>query len=691
MTETKRIAVELGVEEIPARMMEDALEELEGRTGDWQTDNRLPEGSLQALGTPRRLVLTGNLQAEQETETTTEKGPPVDVAFEDGEPTRALEGFCQQHGVDPGAVETEVLDGGEYVVLEKTIEGRPVEAVLEESFAEVFTGLDWPKSMRWESSGTSFIRPIRWIVAFCEDRALDLTVGPVDSSTETRGMRFTENERLRVEGFDDYHSTIREETNIILDQNERRTTIRDAAGDLAAEKNGEPVYDEDLLDEVTHLVEAPTPFRGSFEERFLDVPDAVLIESMQSHQWYFPVENEEGLLPYFIGVRNGGEEHLETVVEGNEKVLRARLNDAEFFYNKDLETDYEAFRDELDGVVFQEELGSLKDKTDRLVDLVDELYDGDEKEFLLKAARHCKNDLVTDMVEEFPKLQGTMGKIYARESGWDERTAGLIEEHYKPKGRFDPLPGGGEDDFAASLLALVDRLDTIVGFFGLGKRATGSSDPFGLRRDALGILRLLLLESLEGRAFDLRNLLDLTAKNYAEGDFEINPDDREDLEAFFQDRLFNYFTESYSHEILSSTIPVLWNRPSEAEQRMEWIRDWRKESQFQDVLTAYERPSNILDGEEIHGEVDPELFEDETENILFEASENASDALEDALEDDNADAVLSTLAGLRMPVDDFFESVMVMAEDDAVRQNRLLLLDGVKNIFDRVADFSVFE
>ncbi|MFB6345260.1 MAG: glycine--tRNA ligase subunit beta [bacterium] len=698
MTESKQVLVELGVEEIPARMMEDALGELEERAQKWQEDNRLPDGSLEVYGTPRRLVVSGELPANQETRKAKEKGPPVDVAYSDGDPTQALEGFCKQHDVDPSETTTETMDGGEYVVLETVSEGQPLEDALEQTFGDVFMAMDWPKSMRWDATGTEFIRPIRWVLAFCDDSALDLTVGPVESGTTTRGLRFTDNERININGVDHYWDQLEEETDIVLDQNRRRDLIREKAEQFASVRNGEPVYDEDLLDEVTHLVEAPTPFVGEFEERFLDVPDAVLIESMQSHQWYFPIEDDEGLLPCFIGVRNGGEEHLETVVEGNEKVLRARLNDAEFFYNKDLETDYESYRSKLDGVVFQEELGSLFDKTERVSDLVDQLYEGERKEELLKAARHCKNDLVTDMVEEFPKLQGTMGKVYARESGWETDAASLIEEHYKPKGRSDALPGQAtvDDpdepaDERAIVLALTDRLDTLVGFFGLGKRATGSSDPFGLRRDALGVLRLLLADQLDRETFDLRRLIDLTTENYAQDGFDIDDPHREDLGEFFEDRLFNYFSSSYPHDLLSATVPLFWNRPLTVRDRLEWLDEWQGTGQFDDVLTAYERPSNILAGEDVTGEPDADLFRDDSEKILHEAVSNAMDKLDESLSSGNSEAVLSTLAGLRMPVDDFFESVMVMADDESLKKNRLRLLEKLKTLFERVADFSVFE
>lgn len=702
MTETKEFLVELGTEEIPARMMEDALDRLDEQFENWLGTYNLDHGEgtgFDVYGTPRRLVLDGTLPAKQADSTETIKGPPVDVAYEDGEPTQALEGFCAQHGVEPGDVVEKSEDGGEYVFVHKEKQGSPCEDVLEGNLDRVFVNLSWPKSMRWGESDDRFIRPVRWLLAFVEGNVLDLEeeVKGHSAGTESRGLRFTDDERVTVESVTEYRELFLENDEIIqLDQDERRESIRKRAEELADEVGGEPVYDEDLLDEVTHLVESPTPFRGSFEESFLKVPDAVLEESMQDHQWYFPVSDGDDLMPYFIGVRNGDEEHLETVVEGNEKVLRARLNDAEFFYENDLETPFEEYRRDLGGIVFQEELGSLHEKTERLADLVDELYEGPMRDELLKAARHCKNDLVTDMVEEFPKLQGTMGKIYAEEAGWHDETALLVEEHYRPKGKADLLPGQGDEedrpDEEASVLALFDRLDTLVGFFAVGKRATGSSDPYGLRRETLGVLRILDSPVFEDFSLDLDDLLETVRENFAKHTLEVSDEDLRDLEEFMQERLFNYLEDEFPgrHDVLQAVVPDHWSRPSRARERIEWMIDWVDRSAFEDLITAYERANNLAGEDPPSGDVDPGVFEDDVESRLHDGLLEQKETLEAALDDGDPEAVLDALVALREPVDEFFETVMVMADDEDLRKNRLRLLRDVRDVFDSVADFSAF-
>lgn len=697
MSEQKKVVVEVGTEEIPARMLEAALSTYEKRTDDWLDENNI-KGNFEVFGTPRRLVFDGELEAVQETWTDLEKGPPVDVAYDDGEPTQALEGFCREHGVDPDLVEQRSDNGGDYIFVEVERGGTPVEDLIEDSFAEVVTGYVWPKTMRWEASRTEFIRPIRWVLAFCDDDPLNVAIGPMQSGTTTRGLRFSDGEEFQVESSDDYWDKIRNRTSIVPDQEQRLELIEKRSEELASDVGGNPVYDKNLMDEVTHLVETPTPFRGSFDERFLEVPDPVLKESMQDHQWYFPVAGKhDNLLPYFIGVRNGGEKNLETVVEGNEKVLRARLNDAEFFYEKDLETDYKNYRERLKGVVFQEELGSLYDKTERLAGLVEGIGDTDVD--LSHVARHCKNDLVTDMVEEFPKLQGTMGKIYARESGWDTDEAKIIEAHYRPGDRGESIPERTE----SQVLALYDRVDTLVGFFALGERPTGSSDPYGLRRDALGIIRLILDGSLPEDSKNIRVLLRSVRERYEEDALEFSDDVEMELAEFFRERLINFaeadntsFQEagdhSFNHQALEASIMNFWYRPDVVEQRYQWItKNWIKQdpSGLQQFLEAYQRVDNILSAEEVpDGGPESSRFQHDVEERLKSALEALDNSLDHALSHGKGDTVLDELLEIVPVINDFFETVLVNAEDEAIRENRLRLLTEIRQTIDRVADFS---
>jgi glycyl-tRNA synthetase beta chain len=448
---------------------------------------------------------------------------------------------------------------------------------------------------------------------------------------------------------------------------------------------------------VTHLVEAPTPFRGTFDDEFLEVPDAVLIESMQDHQWYFPVADDDGLLPYFIGVRNGGDDHLETVREGNEKVLRARLNDAKFFYENDLETEYEDYREQLKGVVFQEELGSLYDKTERMAGILSEFDQVPES--LPHIARHCKNDLVTDMVEEFPKLQGTMGKIYATESGWGSGDADIIESHYKPEDRADEIP----DEPSAQMLALLDRIDTLVGFFALGERPSGSSDPYGLRRDALGVIRLILSGSLPEEFNDIGQLIDAVKEGYDGTSIQVDESINDDLEEFFRERLVNFAESSsdhfegagsapFFHQALEASVSRFWNDPNRVKQRYRWItREWglSDPQSLVSLLEAYQRIDNILASESVpDGTPSPDRFEHDVEEELWNAVRTLDDTLDEALESSDEDRVFEGLTEIVSVINDFFETVLVNVDDPDVQSNRLCLLNNIRRTFDRVADFS---
>ncbi len=683
----KRFLLEVGTEEIPSRMVPDALESLEDRWSRWlierDVDPDFPDSDteLEVMGTPRRLVVDARLPEHQDDRREVLRGPPVEVAYEDGEPTEALRGFCRQHDADPGEVDRETMDGGNYVVLQRHRSGDPVEELLAEEAGTVVMDLPWPKSMRWEASGARFIRPIRWVLALWGDEPLDLRVGPVESGGTTRGRRFTGQEQRTVEDPEDYFRVL-EEGGVEPRPARRAEQIREGARRLASEVEGRPLRLEELLGPLTHLVEQPTVFRGSFDPDFLSIPDAVLEETMVSHQKYLPVAGEDSgeLEPFFIGVRNGGPDGLDTVREGNERVLRARLNDAEFFWEKDLESDFEAWREELDGVVYQSELGSLRDKTERVAGLLDGRGAG---ESLVKIARHAKNDLVSEMVGEFPDLQGTMGKLYARESGWSEEDARVIEDYYRPADRSDRLPGtpGGRR------LGVMDRMDTLVGFFAVGHEPSGDSDPYGLRRDALGVLRILL----EGDpAWDVEALIDETVSLFRGRDRSVPEGSMETLEGFFRDRLYHWLERETDapDRFLRAVLPGFWSRPPEALRRVRWLMRWRDEPAFERLVTAAQRVSNIAP-DEVTEAPDPDRFEREASRALWEVYGERHGALEAALEDGDADRLLERLSDLKDPIDRFFDDVMVMAEDEDKRLNRLKLVSQFRDLFARVADFTV--
>ena len=677
--------IELGVEEIPARMMDDALTNLSSTVEDWVERSRLSGDDvwIESYGTPRRLVVHGCLPEIQPDQLVTEKGPPEHIAFDnDGSPTQALKGFCAQYDVDPSTVEVQELDGGKYTVLERTEEGIPTPQLLENDAGQWFLQGNWPKSMRWEESGIQFVRPIRWALGFFGEQALDFNVGPVSSASETRGLRFTENQRISVSSIEDYFTSL-QDSNIVLDPEARAEKIKEEAQKLAKEKGGTLFLPDFLLEELNYLVESPTPFLGRFDSSFLELPRPVLEEAMISHQKYIPVRSDNELLPVFVGVRNGTSRYIDSVREGNEKVIRARLNDAVFFYEKDLKRHYESFRQELKGVVFQEKLGSLHDKTERLAELIGHVEDLPSS--VKTIARHLKNDHVTEIVGEFPNLQGIMGTIYAEESGWSSHDAKVIKEHYLPRGREDDLP----ESCSGQWLGILDRLDTLIGFFALGERVTGSSDPYGLRRDALGVLRISLFGDIE---LDISEWIQRSVDAYRRTDLEFDDSDQADLVEFLKDRLY-YLLRDLTGGRDDEGLAVLsrfWNRPKQAKSRVEWLIDWRDRDEFEDLYTTAQRVGNIVRDRET-SKPEPQDFQKDSSRILWEQYQQYHTEVIKAISAGDAGEILELLASFRPHVDQFFEDVMVMTEDKALRENRLSLLSTIRDLFDQVADFTRLE
>ncbi len=684
----KKILLELGIEEIPARLLNPTLDQLRNILEEWiiakNIDPDFPDSDseLRVSGTPRRLVVELSLPAEQQDVEDKIKGPPAHVAYEDDAPTRALRGFCSQHDLDPEAVEIEAMDGGEYVVARKLIPGQPVEKCFGEDLEKLLLKLNWPRKMRWESSGFEFIRPLRWILAFSGSEPLSLQVGPVESGETSRGLRFTDKARFSPGNPEEYF-TVLSDQDVVLSPRLRSKRIRDKAKELAAEIDGSPVFPSGLLEEVTNLVESPAPFLGEFDRRFLELPEPVLIKTMVAHQKYIPVARPDSdeLMPYFIGVRNGCEKGLDVVSRGNERVIRARLSDAEFFYQKDLQTNYEDYRDRLKGVVFQEKLGSLYEKTERLASLVESLSPLADK--YTRVARHCKNDRVTEMVDELADLQGTMGRIYACESGWSPELAELIETHYKPLDSEGELPGNK----IGCWLSLLDKLDTLVGFFGLGRRPTGSADPYGLRREALGIIRL----GLEGEIdFDLAILARQVAGEYRSRDVEINSADVRELLQFIRERFYQLLRsqDKFKESEISAVLELYGLEPNQAHRRLKWLKSWRNQKEFEAVITAAGRVGNIIGDVEIEESPRPEKFEKQSEQKLWAVFEEKSEQIEEAVEAGEPDKILANYRELKKPIDQFFESVMVNCEDPDLRQNRHALLGKIYSCFALTADFT---
>ncbi len=699
---------EVGTEEMPARFLPAAVEQLETRGRALFDETLLGAHEVFAYATPRRLVLlaTGvaGRQADREVEA---KGPAKKAAFDpEGRPTRAAEGFARSQGVTPADLVVKAASGGEYVFAHRHVTGRAAEDVLGEALTGLLTSLEWPKLMRWGDHDLRFVRPIKWLLALYRGTVVQLSIDGVTSGRETFGHRFLHPGALSVATAADYLPVVRL-GQVIVDPAERRAQILSQIRAVTAKAGGRVVEDPDLLTEVTFLVEYPTVLLGRFAPEYLQLPADVLVTTMKRHQRYFPVLDDQGhLAPLFITVRNGDDFALDVVRTGNEKVLRARLADAKFFYDDDLRRTLADRVTELDGVAFQERLGTMGDKTRRLEALVTDilrlaqapaqggkeargggavrtLSEADPRlvETARRAAHLAKADLVTNLVKEFTELQGRMGQVYAEKSGESPDVARAIGEQYRPAFAGDEVPA----TTAGKVLALADKTDTLAAAFGIGLVPTGSQDPYGLRRAAQGVVAILLaadfrlsLGQLVDRAF---SHLGQMATKAAEG--------REALMDFLRGRVANAMAETgLRYDVVEATLAAGFDDPAGAGERARALAVVRDEEAFADVVTAFTRAANLAGKAPAGRPVDPALFEHDAESRLLEAYQAvAAEALAMEKEGRYTD-FLRSLSKLRPAVDAFFEAVMVMVDDRRVRENRLNLLRSVSGLATRVADLS---
>ena len=687
--EPATLLFELGTEELPAGDLDHALAQLKGMVPEALKEARLDYGGLQVLGTPRRLtVVVDELAPRQQPVEEMVKGPPAKVAFDaGGQPTRAAEGFARGQGVGVDALETKEMDGGTYVVAVRREEGRATADLLPELLGSLVAGLHFRQTMRWNETGVAFSRPIRWMVALLGETEIRLAYAGVTSGRISRGPRSEGSAPFEVPRADDYPALLREH-HVVGDQNERRAFIARGAEAVAQEAGGHIPDDPELLDEVTNLVEHPTPFLGAFEEKYLKLPSQVLIAVMKKHQRTFPlVDNEGAMLPHFVGVRNGGEEHLDIVRHGNEEVIRARFADAEFFYEEDTAQPLEDFLPRLDTLTFQEKLGSVLDKTHRLQDLVLQIgpmvgLDEDEMELAARAAHLAKADLATQMVVEHTSLQGVMGREYALQSGEDPVVAQAVYEHYLPRSADDELP---ESEIGLAV-GLADRLDSLAGLFAIDLIPTGSADPYGLRRDALGIVQNLLAHGL---SFSVRLGLEKAAAL-------LPVDASEEAVAgaldFVVERLRGYLRDQgYRYDAVDAVLAERGHDPYRARVGVEELTEWVAREDWDLVLDNYSRCVRITRDYEETFELDPDLFEETAEEGLYEAYREAR--LE-VTPESSVDELLTAFRPLVDVIDAYFEresGVLVMADDEAVRKNRLAQLQRIASLADGIVDLSRLE
>ncbi|AFZ51129.1 glycine--tRNA ligase subunit beta [Dactylococcopsis salina] len=705
--------LEVGTEELPADFVESSIEQ-------WKTliPNRLQEQFLTSetlafYGTPRRLavVITGlpEKQPDREEEV---KGPPASAAFKDGEATKAAQGFAKKQGVAIEDLEIRPTDKGDFVFVKKTIIGRPTAEILQELTAQWIFGLEGKRFMRWGDGDLRFPRPIRWLVTLLDEQVLSVVLEngseTIASGNVSWGHRVLSPRQIPIPTPEQYVKTL-EEAQIIVDPEQRKRSIAQQVQTEAKGKGGYAILDEDLLNEVTNLVEFPFVIIGKFDEEFLNLPPEVITTEMISHQRYFPVwtdETAQALLPYFITAANGDPEKADIITRGNERVIRARLADGQFFYNADLSQPLADYIPQLDTVTFQEKLGSVGEKVKRIENyaqwVCEQLARSDsEKQQIQRAAQLCKADLVTQMVGEFPELQGIMGEKYALASGEDRVVASAIAQHYLPKGVNDALP----DQIIAQVVAIADRTDTLVSIFGLGMIPSGSSDPFALRRAANGIISIIWGYDLP---LNLKTLLQQGVTDFINtfGKSEHTVNLLSQLQDFFLQRIRTLLAEkNIDYDLINAVLgendPEYTERALTAvldvQARAEFLQEIRNNQTLDAIYETVNRSTRLaakgtLDKQTLdpRGLIDPNLFEQNSEKAFYEALIALLPKTEASREQRNYEQLVAGLVEIAPTVSRFFdgeESVLVMAENPAIQQNRLHLLGLLRNHGRILADF----
>ncbi len=687
MSDTRNLLVEIGTEELPPkalRRLSDAFADGMAKALD---DAGLAFEGIQPLAAPRRLaLLVRALPVAQADREIVRRGPALAAAFdEEGCPTKAALGFARSCGVDVEQLDQLETPKGSWLSFRAVEKGRATTELVPAMVETALAGLPVPKRMRWGSGDVEFVRPVHWVVLLFGAEAIEAPVLGIPAGRETRGHRFHHPETIPLDSADDYIRALRETGYVMVDYRARREAVREQVVSCGRELGGEALVDEDLLDEVCSLVEWPVAIGGRFDENFLEVPSEALISSMQDHQKYFPVVDGDGiLLPSFITVANIESRDPAQIRAGNERVIRPRLADAAFFWDQDRKQPLSARADGLRNMVFQEKLGTLFDKQERLARLAARIATliGGEPAHAERAARLSKCDLLTQMVYEFPDLQGIMGRYYAAHDGEPEAVALAIQEHYQPRFAGDDLPNTA----TGRALALADRLDSLVGIFAIGQPPSGDKDPFALRRAALGVVRLCIESGLD---VDLDALLREAAGGFEDGLLAARAVD--DVFDYVMDRLRGYYQEQgIPGDVVDAVLATRPTRLLDVDRRIRACQAFRDLPEAAALAAANKRIANILRKAEqaIPDQVDETLLSDDAERRLAaQLAALRADVLE-LMERGDYTPALRKLAGLRDSVDAFFDQVMVMAEDEKVRANRLALLKQLATLFLRVADMS---
>ncbi|MFT6927339.1 MAG: glycyl-tRNA synthetase beta chain [Psychromonas sp.] len=684
----ENLLIELGTEELPPKSLRKLAESFASNVEAELNKAQLSFESVRWLASPRRLALViANLSDSQGDKIVEKRGPAVNMAFDaEGQTTKAAQGWARSNGITVEQAERLVTDKGEWLLFKAEVKGLSVAQLIPEIAASALAKLPIPKPMRWGSSSIQFIRPIHTVTMLFGAQLIPGKLLGVESDRVIRGHRFLGQAELIIDHADQYEALLDDSGKVIVDYERRKAIIRDQVEALAAHENGVAAIDEGLLEEVTSLVEWPVTLVGSFEDKFLAVPSEALIYTMKDNQKYFPVLDKEGkLLPRFIFVSNIVSRDPAQVVSGNEKVIRPRLADAEFFFETDKKKTLASRLESLSSVLFQQKLGTLKEKSERIANIAEDvaLQINADTKHAQRAGLLSKTDLMSDMVMEFPDVQGIMGMHYALHDGEDKEVAIALNEQYLPRFAGDKLP----TSLVACAVSLADKLDTLVGIFGIGQAPKGAADPFALRRAAIGLLRIITAKNLD---LDIVDLVEIAKLQY--GNKLTNLNVTQDVVDFLFARFrATYQANGYSVELIQSVLDRRPTKPVDFEKRIQAVAKFQTLPEAAPIAAANKRISNILAKvkDDINPEVDPSLLQEPAEIKLSKILASLESTLSPLFENLDYESALFELAALRVPVDEFFDNVMVMAEDPAIKQNRLAILNRLRNLFLKIADVSV--
>ena len=686
---TQNFLVEIGTEELPPKALKTLATSFADNVEAELNQAGLSFDKIEWFAAPRRLaVKVLNLATQQPSKEIEKRGPAVSAAFDaEGKPTKAAEGWARGCGITVEQAERIATDKGEWLVHRAKIEGQPTKNLLNAIVANALAKLPIPKPMRWADKTVQFIRPVHTVTMLLGDELIEGEILGVESARTIRGHRFLGEKEFEIQHADQYPQLLREKGSVVADFNERKAEILAKSQAKATALGGVADIEESLLEEVTSLVEYPNVLAAKFEERFLAVPAEALVYTMKGDQKYFPIYDKDGkLLPHFIFVSNINPEDPTAIIEGNEKVVRPRLTDAEFFFKTDLKQKLVDRLPRLETVLFQQQLGTLKDKTDRIEQLAGEIAKqiGADEAKAKRAGLLSKCDLMTNMVFEFTDTQGVMGMHYARHDGEDEEVAVALNEQYMPRFAGDELP----KSLVASAVALADKFDTLTGIFGIGQAPKGSADPFALRRAALGALRIIVEKNLP---LDLEDLVKKSAALF--GDKLTNQNVVADVVDFMLGRFRAWYQdEGIAVDVIQAVLARRPTRPADFDARVRAVSHFRTLDSAEALAAANKRVSNILaKADAAIGEINLTACVEPAEKALAEAVLALRTEVQPLIAQGDYTAVLDKLANLRAPVDSFFDNVMVNAEDPALRQNRLAILNTLQDLFLQVADISVLQ